>query len=774
METVNDRKTVAHYRIVEEIGRGGMGVVYKAEDTRLGRLVALKCFPPTVLGDAEALRRFAREARATCAVNHPHILTVYDVGQSDEVHYIAAELVVGMTLRELLKQRLEVARSVEIAKQILEALAAAHHEGIVHRDLKPENIMIRADGYVKVLDFGIATLIARSSLANPGGTSSDTLTATGHVIGTLAYMSPEQALGRPTNAASDLFSFGIVFYEMIAGKHPWSHQAAVDTVHGIIHDAMPPLAAASEAFQGLQAILERALRKDPADRYRSAEDMLNDLDRVRARNVEGTLPSPAVVGQRSLAVLPFVFLNQIEERESLSLGFADALITSLGNLEDFLVLPTSAILKYPGGSDPLMVSQELQVQHVLQGNIQRLGPRWRVTLQLYDANARKTVLANKLDFNLEDVFEIQDQICQRVADSLAGKFRSSPAKARDRYSTDPYAYDEYLQGLRGSYSDTPEIMEDALLHLSQAIERDSDFALAHAALARVLVDKHRIFDPRRSIGEQAEYHAERALELDPDLSEGHLARACVLWSQIKKYQGYEALAELLKAQALQPNLDGLQSQLGLICCHYGRMAESLEAFETARRTNPQNMWARWAGLVHLWSGHFEKAIPEAEGWMHASPGTKYALWLRSHPLLLTGDLKTAEKYLGQALAMAPDEPLYLSLQGILHALKGETELALQCIRRTCESPYSFGHDHHTYYQLGSIYSVLGETQKSLGWINRSIETGFPCWTFFQVDPTLKNLRTLPEFQTQVEELKQQSRKIRTSKPLLSETGLSPS
>ncbi len=203
------------------------------------------------------------------------------------------------------------------------------------------------------------------------------------------------------------------------------------------------------------------------------------------------LPPFAAADEHSLAVLPFVFLSPVEGKESLSLGFADAIITSLGSLKNFLVLPTSAILRYPGGANPAQVSRELHVQHVLQGNIQKLGSRWRVTLQLHDATAGRTVFTSKYDFNLEDVFDIQDQICQCVADSLSGEFLSAAPRMRDRYSKDPYAYDEYLRGLKGSYSDTPEIMEEALYHLTQATERDPDFALAHAAIARVLVEKHR-------------------------------------------------------------------------------------------------------------------------------------------------------------------------------------------------------------------------------------------------------------------------------------------
>jgi non-specific serine/threonine protein kinase len=756
----SETKRVAHYRIIEELGRGGMGVVYKAEDTRLGRLVALKCLSPSLTRDAESLRRFAREARATCATNHPHVPTLYDIGEAEGVHYISSELVPGTTLREHLKQPLGVSRALDLAKQILQALSGAHVQGVIHRDLKPENIMIRPDGYVKVLDFGIAAINPCSHLNELEATraDADTLTGTGRIVGTMAYMSPEQALGRPVDAASDLFSFAVVLYEMIAGEHPWKRASSIDILHAIVHDPPPRLPASAEPIPALQTVLDKALRKNPLERYRSAEDLLKDLERLGDHGDTRSQASHAD-NRNSLAVLRFVFLNEVEERESLSLGFADAVITALGNLEDFVVLPTSTILKYASGTDPGVVSQELAVRHVLQGNIQRLGQRWRVTLQLYDANARKTVFATKLDFNLVDVFEIQDQISQRVAESLSAKFRCGPTKARDRYSTDPYAYDEYLQGLKNSYSDTPSLMDDALMHLSRAVERDPDFALAHAAIARVLADKYRIFESRRTVGERAEYHAQHALALDPDLPEGHLARAYLLWTQLRNYQGHEAIAELLKAQSLQPNLDGVHGHLGLICCHYGRMTESLEAFRSARRTNPNNMWARWEGMVHLWSGSFEQAIPEAEEWIRASPGSKYALWMRIHGLLLTGDLKPAEKYLDEALAIAPKESLYMSLRAILHALRGEVEPALGFVRKTCESPVSFGHDHHTYYQLASAYSLLGETETALGWIERAIETGFPCWTFFQVDPTLNALRAVPEFPEVIEELRQRSETI---------------
>jgi serine/threonine protein kinase/Tfp pilus assembly protein PilF len=747
------------YEILAPIGAGGMGEVYRAHDMRLQRDVALKILPAAFASDPDRVRRFEREGRAAAALNHPNIVAIYDVGSQDGVFYVVIELLEGDTLRERLAgPALPVRKAIDYCIQIARGLAAAQAKGVTHRDLKPENLFLTKDGLVKILDFGLARYSgARPEAVRPTDLATETIeTDPGKVLGTAGYMSPEQVRGRVADARSDLFSLGVVLYEMVSGRRAFAGESSVEVMNAILKEEPPELDAAVPP--SLDRIIRRCLEKNPDERFQTGLDLAFALESIPGsaeRKAQQQAPS-ATTDQLSLAVLPFIFLSPVEGKESLSLGFADALITSLGSLRNFLVLPTSAILKYPGGTDPTSVSHDLHVHYVLQGSIQKLGSRWRVTLQLHDAEMSRTVFASKYDFNLEDVFEIQDQICQRVADSLSGEFRSGAPKMRDRYSKDPYAYDEYLRGLKSSFSDTPEIMEEAIQHLSQAAERDPDFALAHAALARVLVEKHRIFDPRRSTGERAEYHAQRALALDPDLPEGHLARAYVLWSQIKKYQGREAIGELLKARSLHPNLESVHDQLGLICCHYGRMTESLEAFERARQMNPENMYAHWAGLAYLWLGDLDHAIREYEEWMRKSPGSKYALWLRPQPALLSGDVKTAGKYLREALAIAPEEPLYISLQGILHAVQGEDEPALNCVRRACESPHSFGHDHHTYYQLGCIYSVLGETSKALGWINRAVENGFPCWPFFRFDPTLERLRALPEFQAQVEELRKQS------------------
>ena len=486
-------KTISHYQILEKLGEGGLGVVYKAKDTRLHRFVAIKVLPPEMVTDPERRRRFTQEARAASALNHPNIITIHDVGEADGVHFISMELVAGRTLSALIpRQGIRLSEVLKCAIQMADALARMHAAGIIHRDLKPSNIMVTDQGLVKLLDFGLAKLME----SGPNGKNDATctmgaVTEAGAILGTVAYMSPEQVRGQVIDARSDLFSLGVVLYEMVSGRRAFHGASSVEVMNAILKDE--PLELDAALPPSLNRIIRRCMQKMPDDRFQTALDLAFALDSIpetTARKAPEQAPITAV-DQPSLAVLPFIFLSPVEGKESLSLGFADALITSLGRLQNFLVLPTSAILRVPGGADPASVSRELQVRHVLQGSIQKLGSRWRVTLQLHDAKAQRTVFTSKYDFSLDDVFEIQDQICLRVADSLSGEFRSGAPRMSDRYSKDPYAYDEYLRGLKGSYSDTPEIMEEALQHLSHAAERDPDFALAHAALARVLVEKHR-------------------------------------------------------------------------------------------------------------------------------------------------------------------------------------------------------------------------------------------------------------------------------------------
>ncbi len=744
------------YRILSLLGAGGMGQVYKAFDPRLDREIAVK------VAAERFSERFNREARAVATLNHPNICTLHDVGPN----YLVMELVEGETLREWLRRSLPLERSLEIARQVLGALRAAHQAGIVHRDMKPENVMVRSDGYVKVLDFGLAARMPTAHLpqAETSATTDVTfiardtedvdkrrLSLPGQILGTIPYMSPEQIQGHEVDQRSDLFAFGIILYEMLTGRHPWPRPSPVDMLHAILHDDPPAIHAASLMDAELAAIVQKLLRKSPAERYQVADAVLEVLGSHPASRGSSATSVAGPTPLTSIAVLPFVFLSQVEEARGFSLGFADALITMLGRLDDITVLPTSAILNYAAGTDPACACRDLGTRHLLQGNVQKLGDHWRVSLHLFDAMMQKSISSEQHDFVLESIFDVQDEIGRQVVESLRKRFPPAVPKSRDRYSSDPEAYNEFMAGLRESYSDRRDTLESAIQHLSTAIERDPDFALAHAWLSYVLTNVHFTFDPRPVRLEKAEHHCRRALMLDPALPEGHLARAFILWSPANNFQHAEALEALERVLAVQPNLEQAHNRIASICLHVGRLQEARVAHEQARRSNPRT---RSGSLEYylLYSGDFAGAEEAGEAWIRERPGATYALCFQPQPPLLRGDLDRAEQRLAMALQQLPGEPLITSLQGILYARRGQTGLALECVRRALELPRSFGHTHHTYYQIASVYAVLGETDNSMAWLERSVDTGFACWPFFRVDPHLENLREKTEFQRLVADL----------------------
>ena len=725
------------YRILKLLGEGGMGAVYAALDTRLDRNIAIK------VCREEFSVRFEREARAISALNHPNICTLHDIGTLPSgLGYLVMELVEGDTLRDLLHRGLPAGRGLNIAKQVLEALAAAHRAGIVHRDLKPANIMVRTDGYVKVLDFGLSKQILPGTAVHTESIATLDISHPGQLLGTVGYMSPEQISGQVADARSDLFAFGIILYEMLAGQHPWPRRFAVDVLHAILHDDPPPMGHTSQLVAGLAPILQKLLCRNSMERYGSAEAVLEAL-----ANTPGDLDRPVAKPLTSIAVLPFAFLCDVEERKSLSLGFADAVITALAHLEDVVVTPTSTILKYAPGVEPAHVCRELGVRHTLQGSVQKAGAHWRVSIQLFDVAAQRITLSERYDFWMENVFEIQDEIGRRVVNALGSRATPDIPKSRDRYTSNPAAYNEFMAGLREGYSVRHETLESAVQHLSAAIEGDPEFALAHAWLSYVSMNIYYHFDTRPARVETAEWHYRRALEIDPALPEANLAKAFILWSPAKNFQHAEAIAALEQVLEARPNLEQAHNRMCTICMHIGRFEEAHLAFERAQRANPKNLQipARHVAQIHLWSGDFTSAEKAGEAWIRESPSEPNAHWFYPQPPLMTGDLDLAEIRLNAGLKLCPDDPLISSLQAILHARRGEAASAIDCARRAMGVPLANGHFHHVYYQVACTYAVIGELHQTMAWLERSADTGFPCWPFFKLDPHLENVRKQPEF-----------------------------
>ena len=538
------------------------------------------------------------------------------------------ELIDGETLREWIRHPWPLARLLEVARQVLEALSAAHLAGVIHRDLKPDNVMVRADGYAKVLDFGLAKWLPANPLLETDATMEGSLP--GQILGTVAYMSPEQIQGQEVDARSDLFAFGILLYELLTGRHPWPRPTVVDRLHAILHDDPPPLDASPPAGAALEAVVQTLLRKHPAARYSSAGAALEALANLAAT------PAPSGQGEAgpavltSIAVLPFVVLGEADDSRALSLGFADALITIFGNLADLAVAPTSAILNYAAGTEPARVCLELGVRHTLQATVQRLGNHWRVSIQLFDASSRKLTFSEKHDFTLDNVFDVQDEIGRLVAQSLDSRFPRAPTPSRDRYSSDPEAYNDFMAGLRESAADQPDGLRIAAAHLSSAVTRDPDCALADAALSFVSMNIHFSFESQRVWLQQAETHCRLALTLDPTLPEGHLARAWILWSPAKGFQHAEAIAALGQVLAARPNLERAHNRMATICLHIGRLEEGRRAHEQSMRSNPRTRTGNLE-YFYIYSGDVARAEAAVEAWYRER--MQHALLAQDHGLV---------------------------------------------------------------------------------------------------------------------------------------------
>jgi tetratricopeptide (TPR) repeat protein len=352
------------------------------------------------------------------------------------------------------------------------------------------------------------------------------------------------------------------------------------------------------------------------------------------------------------------------------------------------------------------------------------------------------------------VFEAQDEIGRRVVEALHSRFARVVQKSGDRYSSDPEAYADFMSGLRASYGDSLEEFRAAAEHLSRAIARDPEFALAHAWLSHVCMQMNQYLDGQRTWLVKAESHCQRALTLNPDLPEAHWARAAILWSPAKNFQHAEAIAALERVLEARPNFDRAHNRMAAICLHIGRFQEARIADDAARLSNPKHSAYNYA-WIDLFSGNFTRAREAGEAWFRKAPGNKNALWFSAHALLLTGDLDTARERLAIAAEKYQDDPMFSSLEGMRQARCSQTAAALECVRRALDLP-SFGiHVHHIYQNVACTYAVLGETEKAMAWLEKCVDTGNPCWPFFRVDPHLESLRQEPRFQELVDSLERE-------------------
>ncbi|MGE5235073.1 MAG: protein kinase domain-containing protein [Acidobacteriota bacterium] len=673
---------VAHFEILGLLGSGGMGEVWRARDTRLGRDVAIKVLPAEFAADLDRLRRFEQEARAVAALNHPNVLALYDAGTHEGTPYLVAELLEGESLRDrLLGGALPVCKAVEIGVQIAQGLAAAHEKGIIHRDLKPGNVFLTRDGQVKILDFGLAKLTPAQG-RDEAGKASTVVEATeaGVVLGTVGYMAPEQVRGQNVDHRTDVFALGCVLYEMLAGRRPFGGATSADTAAAIISTDPPPLAATGKGIpQGLVAVVLRCLEKRPDDRFGSARDVAYTLLAVAQPLEPGGSSAAALGGQAddrpSVAVLPFTNLSADPEQEYFCDGMAEEIINALAHVVSLRVIARTSSFAFKGASrDVREIGDSLDVRSVLEGSVRRSGDRLRITAQLIDAADGSHLWSERFDRRLEDVFAIQDEIALAIVEKLRVQLLGGEKASVVRRRTESVeAHNAYLMALFEWNKMTPEGFARATGYFRDAIRLDPDFALAYAWSADALASPAWWADtPPLEAMVQALPLAEKALSLDPDLAHAHSAvGVCRAFFERDWVSGEHSLR---RAVELAPSDATAQVYLALLLVEKRWNEEGAMRARLAQRLDPLSPAVNaWAGSFLVCAGQTGEGLATLEDQVARTPHLWMPRYFLSHALAVEGRLAEARSVAVETVELSGGLSLALAHLAYLCYLLGDRD-----------------------------------------------------------------------------------------------------
>ena len=762
-------KNIFHYRIIEQVGQGGMGNVYKAEDTKLNNIVALKFLPPELNRDPEAKQRFLNEARAARKLEHPNICTIYDIDETEEGQvFISMPLYEGGTLAERIEQgTLSANEAIEIARKICEALNKAHKEGIIHRDIKPSNIMFTLDGTLKIVDFGLAKVAGVK------------ITKTGTTMGTLAYMSPEQLRGEEIDHRSDIWAVGVMLYELLTGKHPFHAESEQVMFYKILNEPSKSLSELSEVLSPeLAQIVKKAIEKEPEDRYQDIEELTNDLNNtkeVREKETEAKIDDQyssrkkrlilysisgvllaliiAVIlllvpktENNSIAVLPLRNLSEDKTQEYFAEGITEALIGELGRIKKLRVISLTSVLRYEDSKKSIPeIADELGVQYIVEGSVQGYESEVRITAQLLKADPESLLWSEPYDDEQKDILTLISEVAQSIAEGIKITLTTEEQRRlRSTYSVNPAAYRLYLQGRYQWNKRTPESLGMSIELFQKAIAQDSTLAPAYSGLADALALfgslEYGVYPPKE-VMPKAKEAAITAIRLDPLLAEGHTSLANILlfydwdWEAARK--------EFEKAMDLNPNYATAHHWFGTYFVTLGEFKKAFKEIHTALSLDPNSrVISVDVGWFYQYSREYDQAVQYIKNTLELEPNFIIAHLNLGFTYTLQGKYEEAIQSFHKAKELSGDYPLSLAALSYSLAVSGGKAEAVELLHKLEEISKS-RYVPALYFAL--IYMGLGDNDQAFHWIERGFEEHSGYLLYFKVDPKVDRLRSDPRF-----------------------------